>query len=115
MDYVILSMTLLAIGIYGLLTKRHLLKVLVSVELIATAASMNFVLLASSLNKALGEAFLILAFSTDTCVTAIVLGLLVIASKKYGTCDIRKLAKLERHGTIEGEERSDSEMSEDDV
>jgi len=115
MDYVVLSMTLLAIGIYGLLTKRHLLKVLISVELIATAASMNFVLLAPSLNKALGEAFLILAFSTDTCVTAIILALLVIASKKYGTCDIRKLVKLERYGTIEGEEKSNNETSEGDV
>ncbi|MDH5375275.1 MAG: NADH-quinone oxidoreductase subunit K [Candidatus Bathyarchaeota archaeon] len=115
MDYVILSMTLLAIGIYGLLTKRHLLKVLISVELIATAASMNFVLLASSLNKALGEAFLILAFSTDTCVTGIILALLVIASKKYGTCDIRKLAKLEQHETIEGEGKSDSKIKEDIV
>ena len=115
MDYVVLSMTLLAIGIYGLLTKRHLLKVLISVELIATAASMNFVLLAPSLNKALGEAFLILAFSTDTCVTAIILALLVIASKKYGTCDIRKLVKLERHGTIEGEEESNNETNEGDV
>lgn len=115
MNYIILSVTLLAIGIYGLLTKYHLLKVLISVELIATAASMNFVLLASSLNKALGEAFLILAFSTDTCVTAIVLALLVTVSKKYGTCDIRKLAKLEQRGTIEGEEKSDGETSEDDV
>ena len=115
MDYVILSMSLLAIGIYGLLTKRYLLKVLISVELIATAASMNFVLLASSLNKALGEAFLILAFSTDTCVTGIILALLVIASKKYGTCDIRKLAKLELHGRIEGKEKTNSEITEDDV
>jgi NADH:ubiquinone oxidoreductase subunit K len=110
MDYIILSMTLLTIGIYGLLTKRHLLKILISVELIATAASMNFVLLASSLNKALGEAFLILAFSTDTCVTGIVLALLVIASKKYGTCDIRKLAKLERRETIEDQQISDGDI-----
>jgi len=73
------------------------------------------VLLASSLNKALGEAFLILAFSTDTCVTGIILALLVIASKKYGTCDIRKLAKLELHETIEGEEKSDSKIKEDIV
>jgi len=115
MDYVILSMTLLAIGIYGLLTKRDLLKVLISVELIATAASMNFVLLASSLSKALGEAFLILAFSTDTCVTAIVLALLVIASKKYGTCDIGKLAKLEQLETVEDEEKSNSKREEDIV
>jgi NADH-quinone oxidoreductase subunit K len=94
MDYMILSATLLAIGLFGLLTKRHLVKVLISIELIAMGASMNFVLLASSLDRALGEAFLILAFSTDTCVTAIVLALLVIAVKKYGTCDIRKLAEI---------------------
>jgi NADH-quinone oxidoreductase subunit K len=94
MDYMILSATLLAIGVFGLLTKRHLVKVLISIELIAMGASMNFVLLASSLDRALGEAFLILAFSTDTCVTAIVLALLVITAKKYGTCDIRKLAEI---------------------
>jgi NADH:ubiquinone oxidoreductase subunit K len=115
MEYVILSVTMLAIGVYGLLTKRHLLKVFISIELIATAASMNFVLLASSVNKALGEAFLILAFSTDTCVTAIVLALLVIVSKKYGTCDISKLTELERDRTIEDEEKADSEISEGDV
>ncbi|MEM3578207.1 MAG: NADH-quinone oxidoreductase subunit K [Candidatus Bathyarchaeia archaeon] len=96
MDYMILSVILLAVGIYGLLTKRHIVKVLISIEIIGVAASMNFVLLASSLNRALGETFLILAFSTDTCVTAIVLALLVIAVKKYGTCDIRKLAEIER-------------------
>jgi NADH:ubiquinone oxidoreductase subunit K len=56
---------------------------------------MNFVLLASSMSKELGQAFLILAFSTDTAVTAVVLSLLVTISKKYGTFDIRKLTKLE--------------------
>jgi NADH:ubiquinone oxidoreductase subunit K len=96
MDYVILSLILLAIGIYGLLTKRHLLKVFVSVELIATAATLNFVMLAPSLGKGLGEAFLILAFSTDTCVSAIILALLVVVHKKYGTSDIGDLVKMER-------------------
>jgi NADH-quinone oxidoreductase subunit K len=95
-DYVILSFILLAIGIYGLLTKRDLLKVFVSVELIATAATLNFVMLASSLGKGLGEAFLILAFSTDTCVSAIILALLVIVHKKYGTSDIGELVKMEQ-------------------
>jgi NADH:ubiquinone oxidoreductase subunit K len=109
MDYIILSITLLTIGIYGLLTKRDLVKVLISIELIAAAASMNFVLLASSLNKALGEAFLILTFSTDTCVTAIVLSLLVIFSKKYGTRDIRRLAEIKES------EKDDYETSEGDA
>jgi NADH:ubiquinone oxidoreductase subunit K len=96
MDYVILSLILLAIGIYGLLTKRHLLKVFVSVELIATAATLNFVMLASSVGKGLGEAFLILAFSTDTCVSAVILALLVVVHRKYGTSDIGELVKMER-------------------
>jgi NADH:ubiquinone oxidoreductase subunit K len=96
MDYVILSLILLAVGIYGLLTKRDLLKVFVSVELIATAATLNFVMLASSIGRGLGEAFLILAFSTDTCVSAVILALLVIVHKKYGTSDIGELVKMER-------------------
>jgi len=91
MDYVILSLVLLAIGVYGLLTKRDLLKVFVSVELIATAATMNFVLLVPALGKGLGEAFLVLAFATDTCVSGVILALLVIVHKKYGTSDIGDL------------------------
>jgi NADH-quinone oxidoreductase subunit K len=96
MDFVILSFIMLAIGIYGLLTKRHLLKVFVSVELIATAATLNFVMLASSLGKGLGEAFLILAFSTDTAVSAVILALLVVVHKKYGTSDVGALLKMEQ-------------------
>jgi NADH:ubiquinone oxidoreductase subunit K len=108
MDFVILSMVLLAIGVYGLLSQRRLLKVFVSIELIATAATLNFVMLASSTSKGVGEAFLILAFSTDTCVSAVILALLVIVSKKYGTSDIGKLVKPELE---EGEEeKSEAEQ-----
>jgi NADH:ubiquinone oxidoreductase subunit K len=95
MDFVILSLILLAIGVYGLLTKRHLLKVFVSVELIATAATLNFVMLSSSAGKGLGEAFLVLAFSTDTAVSAVILALLVVVHKKYGVSDISELVKIE--------------------
>ncbi len=95
MDYLILSAAILAIGIYGLLSKSHLLKVLISLELIATAATMNFVMLSMASNT-LGEAFLMLAFSTDTCITAIVLAIMFINFKKYGSCDLRKIAKMEQ-------------------
>ena len=92
MDFVILSLVMLAIGVYGLLTKRHLLKIFVSIELIATAATLNFVMLGVN-NLGVSQAFLILAFSTDTAVSAVILALLVIVSKKYGTSDISKIVK----------------------
>jgi len=104
MDFVILSFVMLAIGIYGLLTNRQLLKVFISVELIAIAATLNFVMLASSMGVGLGQAFLILAFSTDTAVSGIILALLVIVSKKYGTSDISKILQA-----IENKEETEVE------
>jgi NADH-quinone oxidoreductase subunit K len=104
MDFVILSFVMLAIGIYGLLTNRQLLKVFISVELIAIAATLNFVMLASSMGIGLGQAFLILAFSTDTAVSGIILALLVIVSKKYGTSDINKILQ-----TIKNKEETEVE------
>lgn len=95
MDFIILSIILLAIGVYGLLTKRQLLKVFISVELIAIGATLNFVMLSSAMGNGLGEAFLILAFSTDTAVSAVILALLIIVTKKYGTSDISKIVKME--------------------
>ncbi|MCW3984700.1 MAG: NADH-quinone oxidoreductase subunit K [Candidatus Bathyarchaeota archaeon] len=89
MDFVILALIMLAIGIYGLLTNRQLLKVFISIELIATAATLNFVMLASP--HGLGEALLILAFSVDTAVSAVILALLVLVSKRYGTGDLSKI------------------------
>jgi NADH-quinone oxidoreductase subunit K len=96
MDYLILSITLLIIGIYGLLTKRNLMKVLIAIELMAIAASINFILLATSMNQSLGEVFLILTFATDSSITGIILAVLIIIAKKYGTWDLKKLGEIMR-------------------
>jgi NADH-quinone oxidoreductase subunit K len=104
-DFVILSLVMLAVGIYGLLTNRQLLKVFISVELIATAATLNFVMLATSSGVGLGQALLILAFSTDTAVSGIILALLVIVSKKYGTSDMGKIIQM-----MQGKDESEVEL-----
>ncbi len=101
MDFVILSIVMLGIGIYGLLTNRQLLKVFISVELIATAATLNFVMLVTSAGQGLGQAFLLLAFSTDTAVSAVILALLVVVSKRYGTSNITEI--LQKVGKNESE------------
>jgi NAD(P)H-quinone oxidoreductase subunit 4L len=103
MDFVILALIMLAIGIYGLLTNRQLLKVFISIELIATAATLNFVMLASP--QGLGEALLILAFSVDTAVSAVILALLVLVSKRYGTGDLSKIiSKMQENAEKEESE-----------
>lgn len=100
MDYVILSMIMLAIGVYGLLTKRHLLKIFISIELIATGATLNFVMLGTN-SLGVSQALLILAFSTDTAVSSVILALLVLVRKKYGTSDISAIVKPEEMEQVE--------------
>lgn len=92
MDFVILSIVMLSIGIYGLLTNRNLIKVFISLELIAIAATLNFIMFA--LGQPLGEALMIIAFATDTAVSAVILAVLVILSRKYGISDISKIPQL---------------------
>jgi NADH:ubiquinone oxidoreductase subunit K len=93
-DYVILSVTILAIGIIGLVTKHDLIKMLIAVEMITAAATMNFVIFGSLMEDPLGQAFSILALSVDACVTAVALALAVTIYRKLKIRDVRDLSEL---------------------
>jgi NADH-quinone oxidoreductase subunit K len=107
MDYIILSITILAIGIVGLVTKHDLIKMLISVEMIAAAATMNFVFFGSLQGNSIGQAFSILILSVDACVTAVALALAISIFKRLNVRDVRELSELineEPEGQIEGEQ-----------
>ncbi len=93
MDYIILSVTILAIGIVGLVTKHDLIKMLIAIEMITAAATMNFVVFGSLMNESLGQAFAILALSVDACVTAVALALAITVFKKLNIRDVRDLSE----------------------
>ena len=94
MDYIILSVTILAIGIVGLVTKHDLIKMLIAVEMITAAATMNFVIFGSLMDDSLGQAFSILVLSVDACVTAVALALAVTIYRKLKIRDVRDLSEL---------------------
>jgi NADH:ubiquinone oxidoreductase subunit K len=93
-DYIILSVTILAIGIIGLVTKHDLIKMLIAVEMITAAATMNFVIFGSLMDDSLGQAFSILVLSVDACVTAVALALAVTIYRKLKIRDVRDLSEL---------------------
>ncbi|MCW4015869.1 MAG: NADH-quinone oxidoreductase subunit K [Candidatus Bathyarchaeota archaeon] len=94
MDYIILSVTILAIGIVGLVTKHDLIKMLIAIEMITAAATMNFVVFGSLMENSLGQAFSILALSVDACVTAVALALAIAIYKKLNIRDVRDLSEI---------------------
>jgi len=104
MDYIILSVTILAIGIVGLVTKHDLIKMLIAIEMITAAATMNFVVFGSLMNDSLGQAFSILALSVDACVTAVALALAITIFKKLNIRDVRDLSEQTEEETPTVEE-----------
>lgn len=94
MDYIILSVTILAIGIVGLVTKHDMIKMLIAIEMITAAATMNFVVFGSLMSDSLGQAFSILALSVDACVTAVTLALAIAIYKKLNIRNVRDLSEM---------------------
>jgi NADH:ubiquinone oxidoreductase subunit K len=94
MDYIILSVTILAIGVVGLVTKHDLIKMLIAIELMTSAATLNFVVFGSLMDNSLGQAFSILALSVDACVTAVALALAIAIFKKLNIRDVRDLSEV---------------------
>jgi NADH:ubiquinone oxidoreductase subunit K len=92
LDYIILSITILAIGVFGLITKHDLIKILIAIEMITAAATMNFVIFGSLMEDSLGQTFAILALSVDACVTAVALGLAIAIYKQLNIRDVRDLS-----------------------
>jgi len=94
-DYIILSITILSIGVVGLVTKHDLIKMLIAIEMITAAATMNFVVFGSLMEESLGQAFSILALSVDACVTAVALALAISIYKKLNIRNLRDLSEIQ--------------------
>jgi NADH:ubiquinone oxidoreductase subunit K len=103
LDYIILSITLLAIGIVGLVTKHDLIKMLIAIEMLTAAATMNFVVFGSLMGNSLGQAFSILALSVDACVTAVALALAISIYKKLNIRDVRELSEIKEQSEEENQ------------
>ena len=109
MDYIILSITILAIGIVGLVTKHDLIKMLIAIEMITAAATMNFVVFGSLMDDSLGQAFSILALSVDACVTAVALALAIAIYKQLNVRDFRDLSDMNEEPSEQEENQTEEE------
>lgn len=101
MDYIVLSVTILAIGIVGLVIKHDLIKMLIAIEMITAAATMNFVVFGSLMGNSLGQAFSILVLSVDACVTAVALALAIAVFKRLNIRDVRELSETKEESPEE--------------
>lgn len=94
--YLILGAILFAIGVFGFfLNRRNVLILLMSIELILLAASMNFVAFSTWMGDAAGQVFVFFILTVAAAEAAIGLAILVLVFRNLNTIDVEELDQLQ--------------------
>jgi len=98
-DFVIVSVMLFGIGIYGLIVKRSALRLLFAVEIMINAANLNFVafnqFLWSSQGGAVGQTVVLFSIALAAAEAAVILAIVVVAYRLHKNVDVSELKTLE--------------------
>jgi len=77
--YLVLSSTVFIIGIFGMfLSRRHLIIILMSLELILLASNINFIIFSVYLDDILGQVYGLLILTIGAAESAIGLAILIV-------------------------------------
>jgi NADH-quinone oxidoreductase subunit K len=81
----ILSSALFCLGVYGMLTRRNAIGLLLAVELILNAAAVNFVLFGTLAGHAHGQAFALFIIALAACEAVVGLAIVLSLSRNAKT------------------------------
>ena len=92
--YIILSAILFVIGAYGVLTRRNLIVVLMSLELMLNSCNLAFISFAYFLGDLTGQIFMIMAITVAAAEVAVGLAFVVLIYNHNSSLDIDVLKLL---------------------
>ncbi len=95
---VALSLLLCAIGIFGMLTRRNLLGILLSVEIILNGANINFAAFAHfrAADPVAGAVFPVFVMAVSACEIAVALAIIISMYRRKKRLDVYRMEEL--HG-----------------
>jgi NADH-quinone oxidoreductase subunit K len=95
--YLVLAAFLLAAGIYGLVRRRTLIGMLISGELIFSAAALNFMALNRFLapDPAVGQIFVLFLMGLAAAEVAIALSIIIAVYRNYSSIHSKELSDLQ--------------------
>ena len=93
-EFVIVSVALLGIGIYGLSVKRNAIRMLFAIEIIINAANLNLVAFARFMPHSGGQTLALFSIAIAAAEVAVGLALIIVAYRMYQDVDIAKFRSL---------------------
>lgn len=92
--YIILSVILFCIGVFGVLVRRNLLIMLMSVEIMLSAANLAFVAFSRYGRGLDGQVIVLFVFVVAACEVAVGLGIVIAAYRHLGSIQITEWKSL---------------------
>ena len=92
--YLLLGAALFTIGLLGVLTRRNLIAVIISLELMLNAANINFLAFAQYFGQTDGSIAVILVLALAAAEVAVGLAIGLALYRKYGTVDLEQFKQL---------------------
>ena len=93
-EFVLVSIALLGIGIYGLAVKRNAIRMLFAVEIIVNAANLNLVAFARFMPHSGGQTLALFSIAIAAAEVAVGLALIIVAYRMYKNVDIEDFRSL---------------------
>jgi NADH:ubiquinone oxidoreductase subunit K len=94
--FILLSLILCVIGVYGVLTRRNLIGILLSVEVILNGANLNFAAFAHfrAADPTAGAIFPIFVMAVSACEMAVALAIIISMYRRRRRLDVYSLKEL---------------------
>ncbi len=95
-NYLVLSAILFSLGVYGVLSRRNAVMVLMSVELMLNAVSMNFIAFAAYLDPEAitGAIFAVFIITVAAAEVGLALAIVIRLFRNHGTSNVDEAASL---------------------
>ena len=92
--FLLLSAILFVIGMLGVLTRKNVLIIFMSVELMLNAVNISLIAFGTSLNSMAGQVFSVFVITLAAAESAIGLGLILVLSRARDTVDVTSVNLL---------------------
>src|SRR5216117_3656958 len=89
--YLLLSVALFTIGVIGVLTRRNIMIILMSIELMMNAVNINLIAFSSRLQQVTGQVFAIFVITVAAAEAAVGLGIVIAMFKNKETMNINEI------------------------
>ncbi len=92
--YLLVAAAMFGVGLYGVLSRRNLVAIVVSVELMANAANLNLVAFSRFGGHPWGQALALFGLALTVAEVVVGLALVVLAARSHTSLDVDAMSSL---------------------